>query len=77
MKDKVIEIGKINFNADYLRSVSEKKAVKDYAHLERSKVINAWKQANGLSVRNNRKKVVIEDVKLKVDKSDDKVTKEG
>jgi hypothetical protein len=53
---KVIEIGKIKFNAEYLRSVSEKKAVKDYNHLDRSKVVNAWKQANGLSVRNNRKK---------------------
>lgn len=55
MKGKVIEIGKVKFNAEYLRSVSEKKAVKDYSHLERSKVVNAWKQANGLTVRNNKK----------------------
>lgn len=55
MKNKHIEIGKTRFNAEYLRSVSEKKAILDFAHLETSKVVNAWKQANGLSVRNNRK----------------------
>lgn len=52
---KVIEIGKIRFNANHLRSVSEKKAVADYSHLERSKVVNAWKQANGKTVRNYSK----------------------
>ena len=56
MKGKVIEIGKVKFNAEYLRSVSEKKALKDYSHLERSKVLNAWKQANGLTVRTKPKK---------------------
>jgi hypothetical protein len=55
--DSVIEIGKLRFNADYLRSVPEKKALSDYSHLERSKVLNAWKQANGLTVRNNSKKI--------------------
>lgn len=55
MKGKVLEIGKVRFNAEYLRSVSEKKAIKDYAHLERSQVVNAWKQANGLTVRNKKK----------------------
>ena len=54
-KSPILEIGKVKFNADYLRSVSEEKAIKDYAHLEKSKVVNAWKQANGLSVRTNRK----------------------
>lgn len=54
MKAKVIEIGKIRFNAVYLRSVTEKKAISDYCHLERSKVVNAWKQANGLSVRKKK-----------------------
>jgi hypothetical protein len=70
VKGKVIEIGKVKFNAVYLRSVSEKKACKDYSHLERSKVVNAWKQANGLTVRNNKKpkspkKVVVESTENK------------
>jgi hypothetical protein len=55
VKGKVLEIGKVKFNAEYLRSVSEHKAIKDYSHLERSQVTNAWKQANGLTVRNNKK----------------------
>jgi len=49
-----IEIGKIKFNAEYLRIVSEEKAIKDYQHLEKSKVVNAWKQANGLSIRKKK-----------------------
>jgi len=57
VKSNILEIGKIKFNAKYLRSVPEKKAISDYSHLERSKVVNAWKQANGFSVRNNKKKV--------------------
>ena len=51
-KSSCLELGGVKFNADYLRSVSEKKAVRDYAHIERSKVVNAWKQANGKTVRN-------------------------
>lgn len=54
-KTKHIEIGKNKFNAEYLRSVSEKKAILDYQHIDKSKVINAWKQANGLTVRNKKK----------------------
>lgn len=48
----VIEIGGNKFNADYLKSIPEDTAVKAYKHIERSKVVNAWKQANGKSVRN-------------------------
>jgi hypothetical protein len=55
MKGSHIEIGKSRINAEYLRSVSEKKAILDFKHLETSKVVNAWKQANGLTVRNNKK----------------------
>jgi len=55
VRGKVLEIGKVKFNAEYLRSVPEKKALKDYSHLERSQVLNAWKQANGLSVRTKKK----------------------
>ena len=54
MKSIALEIGKVKFNPLYLRSVSEKKAISDYKHLERSKVINAWKQANGLTVRKKK-----------------------
>jgi len=55
-KSNALEIGKTKFNLAYLRSISEKKAILDYAHLDRAHVVNAWKQANGLTVRNNRKK---------------------
>lgn len=50
-----LEISDVNFNAVYLRTISERKAIKDYAHLSRSKVVNAWKQANGKTVRNYSK----------------------
>jgi len=54
--DICIQIGKVKFNAKYLRSVSEEKAIRDYSHLEKNTVINAWKQANGFSVRTKKKR---------------------
>lgn len=58
-KDKYLEIGKTKFNIKYLKSVTERKAIKDYHPLDRDHVVNAWKQANGLSVRNNRKRKAV------------------
>lgn len=58
-KDKVIELGKTKYNGDYLRSVSEETAVKVLHHISKfskTQVINAWKQANGKTVRNHKKK---------------------
>ena len=52
MKSIALIVGDVKFNPLILRSVSEKKAVRDYKHLDRSLVINAWKQANGFSVPN-------------------------
>lgn len=58
-KDKVIELGKEKYNAEYLRSVSEEKAIKVLhfvAGKPKSQVINAWKQANGKTVRKHKAK---------------------
>lgn len=55
-KSNALEIGKTRFNLTHLRSISEKRAILDYGHLDRAHVVNAWKQANGFTVRNNRKK---------------------
>ena len=54
MDDKFIWIGKTPYIAAYFKSVSEKKAISDYAHLDRSKVINIWKQANGLKAKSKK-----------------------
>lgn len=54
-KDKVLELGKKKFNAEYLRSVSEEVAVKTFCNDKRDQVVNAWKQANGKTVRNHSK----------------------
>ena len=53
--DGNLVIGKVTFNVKYLQIVSEDKAISDYQHLEKSKVVNAWKQANGLTVRTSKK----------------------
>lgn len=58
-EEKVIELGKEKYNGDYLRSVSEETAVKVLHTISknpRTQVINAWKQANGKTVRNHKKK---------------------
>lgn len=44
---KRVKLGKNDFNGDFLRSVTEKKALQVFAHLDKNQVINAWKQANG------------------------------
>lgn len=57
-KEKSIELGKEKYNGDYLRSVSEETAVKVLHHIAKhpkSQVLNAWKQANGKTVRNHKK----------------------
>jgi len=54
MEDQFIWIGKVPYIAAYFKRVSEKKAISDYAHLDRSKVINIWKQANGLKARSKK-----------------------
>ena len=51
--DKTITLGENVYNAEYLRSVSEKVAVRSMPKNDRAQVVNAWKQANGKSVRNH------------------------
>jgi hypothetical protein len=55
-KAKIIELAEERYNADWLRSVSEEQAVRALPMKKGSQVRNAWKQANGLSVRNYAKK---------------------
>lgn len=58
-KEARIELGKEVYNGDWLRSVTEEKAVKVLhfaAKKPKAQVINAWKQANGKTVRNHKKK---------------------
>ena len=50
MKVKVIHLGEVRFNADWLVSVTEKQAVKTLTNHDKEQVINAWKIANGFSV---------------------------
>jgi len=54
-KPKVIELGKERFSGDWLRSVTEEQAIKRLPKHDKNQVINAWKQANGLSVRTTQK----------------------
>lgn len=50
---KVIKLGSNQYNAEWLRSVTEEQAVRRLrATKEPNQIKNAWKQANGLSVRN-------------------------
>jgi len=48
----VIELGKSRFSGAYLRSVSEAMAIKSLHLYAKNQVINAWKQANGLTKPN-------------------------
>lgn len=55
-KSKTIILGENKYNADALRSVTEQQAVLALKHkCEPNQIRNAWKQANGLSVRNYAK----------------------
>tara|TARA_R110001632_G_scaffold4295_7_gene18240 strand:+ start:5182 stop:5394 length:213 start_codon:yes stop_codon:yes gene_type:complete len=54
-KKSPISLGKKVYNREYLRSVSEEKAVKTFCNDKRDQVVNAWKQANGKTVRNHSK----------------------
>jgi hypothetical protein len=51
---KRLVLGDDNFNVEWLRSVSEDHAIKSLGRALKdiNRVRNAWKQANGLSVRN-------------------------
>lgn len=50
---KVIVLSDVKYNGDWLRSVPQNKAVKSLVHkFDRNQIVNAWKQANGKSVRN-------------------------
>jgi hypothetical protein len=53
-KAKRLKLGDDDFNAEWLRSVSEDHAIKSLGRAigDINRVRNAWKQANGLSVRN-------------------------
>ena len=65
--DKVIELGKEKYNADFLRSVTEEKAVRTLLGKNHSQVRNAWKQANGKTERNYSKNKTEEKKKWWVD----------
>ena len=43
---KTIRIGKSEFSVEFLKSVTEAKAVKTFKNIDENRVINAWKQAN-------------------------------
>lgn len=56
-RSKRIVLGKVNYNAEWLRSVTEQKALIILASkFEVNQIKNAWKQANGFSVPNYSKK---------------------
>lgn len=55
-KEPILELGKEKYNADFLRTVSEEDAMRIFGGGKKSnknQIKNAWKQANGLSVRNH------------------------
>lgn len=58
--EKVIELGTSRYNGDWLRKVTEEEAVERLKDHKESQVRNAWKQANGLTIRNHKKKPEIE-----------------
>lgn len=53
---KVIELGKERYNADWLITITEEMAVRLIGGKNTNQVRNAWKQANGKSIRNYSKK---------------------
>lgn len=55
--NNIIELGDNKYNATALRSVTEQAAVLALRHkCDPNQIRNAWKQANGLSVRNYSEK---------------------
>ncbi len=48
-----LKLGDNEYNCKWLRSVSEEQAVRTLPMKEVGQVRNAWKQANGKSVRNH------------------------
>jgi len=52
MSVKVIHLGEDRFNADWLKSVTERDAVRTLSNHSKNQVINAWKIANGYSIPN-------------------------
>ena len=57
---KVIELGGVKYNADWLRSVSETRAIQTLqSRFSVSQIRNAWKQANGLTKRNYQKEAEV------------------
>lgn len=52
-EQKTIKLGDITYNAEWLRSVTEEQAVRAHRSKDHNQVRNAWKQANGKSVRNH------------------------
>ena len=49
---KIIKLGDVKYNAAWLQSITEDQAVRALPNKEHQQVRNAWKQANGKSVRN-------------------------
>jgi len=56
MASNVIELAGKKYSIAYLKSVTEEKAVKKLkSFCKESQIRNAWKQANGKTVRNHAK----------------------
>jgi len=53
---EVVILGEERYSGKFLRSVTEAQAIRIFAKNDRNQVVNAWKQANGLSVPNYTKK---------------------
>ncbi len=51
-----IELGKHRISIAYLKGVTEQVAISKLLNIPRDTVVNAWKSANGLSVKNYNKK---------------------
>lgn len=71
-----VKLGKTDFNGAWLRSVTEKQAVKTLPHLDKNQVINAWKQANGLKKPNYAKVIAADPSEEKPKKVNRKKEKE-
>ena len=67
-----IKLGKEAYNVAFLRRVTEDQAIKMLPHLDRNQVINAWKQANGLTKRTHAKVEVVKTSTQKRKSSDKK-----
>lgn len=73
-----IKLGVESYSVAWLKSVTEEQAIKRLPHLAKDQVINAWKQANGLTKRVYASpKVEVINPKIEVVKPEKKRTKKS